>query len=208
MNLSLLAEQIAQQDAVEWLGLAFGILYVVLATYEKPACWIFGILSSACIAWKSITDYKLIADAMLQLFYMGIGVYGLILWYHGNESQGKKPITFSPWQSHLRAIIICLVISAPLSWLLVHYADARYGYIDTLLTSLSVWTTFLLIRKDLYNWVYWIGIDIVYVILYWKSDGVLFALLFFMYTVISIWGLRQWKQSLKEGNYVRNIEPL
>ena len=181
MNLSLLAEQIAQQDAVEWLGLAFGILYVVLATYEKPA---------------SITDYKLIADAMLQLFYMGIGVYGLILWYHGNESQGKKPITFSPWQSHLRAIIICLVISAPLSWLLVHYADARYGYIDTLLTSLSVWTTFLLIRKDLYNWVYWIGIDIVYVILY------------FMYTVISIWGLRQWKQSLKEGNYVRNIEPL
>lgn len=207
MNLPLLAEQIAQQDAVEWMGLAFGILYVVLATYEKPSCWIFGILSSACIAWKSITDYKLIADAMLQLFYIGIGVYGLILWYRGNASQGRKPITSSPWQSHLRAIFICLVISAPLSWLLVHYADARYGYIDTLLTCLSVWTTFLLIRKDLHNWVYWIGIDIVYVILYWKSDGLLFAVLFFIYTLISVWGMRQWRQSLKDDNYVRNIEP-
>jgi nicotinamide mononucleotide transporter len=75
---------------------------------------------------------------------------------------------------------------------LITYADARYGYLDTLLTFLSVWATWLLIRKDLHNWVYWIFIDLVYVGLYWGSEGYLFAILFFIYTLIAAWGLARW----------------
>ncbi len=206
MNLSQLAEQIAQQDAMEWIGLVTGVLYVVLATYEKPSCWLFGILSSACIAWKSFTDYHLMADVVLQLFYMSIGMYGLLQWYHGSASNDKKPIVTSPWRRHLVVIFGCMILSWPLSWILIHYADARYGYVDTLLTCLSVWATFLLIRKDLHNWVYWIWIDALYLVLYWKTDGYLFALLFLIYALISIYGFQRWKISMDRQEYIRNID--
>ena len=197
MNLSLLSDQIAQQDGVEWLGLITGIAYVILATYERPSCWIFGIISSACIAWKSFTDYFLIADGLLQVFYIVIGVIGLWEWMKGRSEGQKKPIVSYPAFKHLLSILICLLLSYPLSWLLITYADARYGYIDTLLTLLSVWATWLLIRKELNTWIYWIVIDLVYVVLYWKSEGYLFALLFFVYAVISVWGWRRWKIEMK-----------
>lgn len=204
MNLAPLAEQIAQQDAIEWIGLVTGILYVVMATYEKPACWVFGILSSAAIAWKSFTDYQLIADTFLQVFYVGMGVYGLIQWNRKQATKHKKPITSSSWVSHGSTILFSLLVSWPLSWMLIHYADARYGYVDTVLTCLSVWATVLLIRKDLHNWLYWIVIDVLYILLYWKTDGVLFALLFLIYAILSVYGFRRWKMAMKD-EYIRNI---
>ena len=197
MNLSLLSDQIAQQDGVEWLGLITGVLYVILATYERPSCWLFGIISSACIAWKSFTDYFLIADGLLQVFYIIIGAIGLWQWIKGKTEGHPKPIMVSPAFHHVLSIGVCLSLSYPLSWLLITYADARYGYLDTLLTLLSVWATWLLIRKELNNWIYWIIIDAVYVVLYWRSEGFLFALLFLVYAVISVWGWKRWKTELQ-----------
>jgi nicotinamide mononucleotide transporter len=204
LTLSHLADQIVQQDVIEWIGLATGILYVILAADERPSCWIFGILSSAAIAWKSFTDYYLIADTFLQLFYVGMGIYGLLQWNKGNTVSGKKKIVTGSLLNHLPVILICVLLSWPLSWLLIHYADARYGYVDTLLTGLSVWATVLLIRKDLYNWVYWVVIDLVYIVLYWKTEGYLFALLFLIYAILSVYGFRKWKIS-KDEEYHRNI---
>ena len=189
-------DQLAGQDLIEWAGLITGLLYVILATYEKPASWIFGVISSACIAWKSFTDYKLVADGLLQLFYVVIGIIGLIAWLQGRTKTGEKPIVTSPLIRHVVAIGVSLAISWPVSWLLIKYASARYGYLDTLLTFLSVWATLLLVKKDLHNWIYWIIIDAVFVGLYWVSEGYLFSLLFLVYSLISIWGWHRWKENM------------
>src|SRR5687768_6497142 len=163
MNLSILFDQISQQDALEWIGLITGIAYVILATYEHPSCWLLGIISSAAIAIKSFTDYQLIADGFLQVFYIIIGIIGLFNWIYGRVGQHEKPISTSPLVFHAAAIVICLIISIPLSWLLIHYANARYGFIDTAITLLSIWATVLLVQKDLHNWIYWIVLDAVLV---------------------------------------------
>ena len=195
MNLSILSEQIAQQDAIEWVGLITGVIYVILAAYEKPLCWVFGIISCACIAWKSFTDYKLMADVGLQSFYVVIGFIGLWNWMMAKGGQKQKAIMTMALKKHLISIIAILLISYPISWLLVHYADAKYGYVDTSLTLISVWATILLVRKDLHNWVYWIVVDILYTGLYWRSQGYLFAILYLIFSLIAVWGWRNWHRA-------------
>ncbi len=192
----MLFEQITQQDVLEWFGLLTGIVYVLLATYERPSCWVFGIISSACIAWKSFTDYLLFADGILQVFYIIIGVVGLWHWMRGSSGGLKKKVMSSPLRQYLISILLCVLLSWPLSWLLMHYTIARYGYVDTLLMLLSVWATILLIRKDIHNWLFWIVIDTAYVVLYFKTEGYLFALLFAIYAVISVWGWLRWRKEL------------
>ena len=194
MNFSALSEQFAAQDLIEWLGLITGIIYVILATYEKPSCWIFGIISSAAIAWKSFDDYKLIADGILQLFYIVIGFAGLWNWMHGTRSSHPKPIIVSSFQKHLIAILLCLLLSIPASMLLIQYAGARFGYVDTVVTLLSVWATILLVQKELYNWIYWIILDAVLVVLYFLSGGFLFSLLFIIYAMIAVFGFYHWRR--------------
>src|SRR5689334_7173941 len=127
MELPSLAEQIAQQDVWEWTGLITGILYVVFASKQKSVCWIFGIISSLCIAWKSYSEYHLIADVVLQIFYVLIGVYGLYELIAGQKNHHPKPVITTPMLRHIIWIWICLLISIPVSWWLVRHAGARYG---------------------------------------------------------------------------------
>jgi len=196
LDFSILSEQIASQDIIEWIGLITGIIYVVLASYERPSCWIFGIISSAAIAFKSFDDYKLIADGILQVFYVVIGFLGLWNWLKGRVGDVQKPIVVSPITHHAIAIGICLVVSIPVSWLLIRYAAARFGYIDTLITIGSIWATILLVRKDLHNWIYWIVLDFMLIFLYYVSQAYLFSLLFLIYTLIAFWGFRVWRANI------------
>ncbi|MEO5906070.1 MAG: nicotinamide riboside transporter PnuC, partial [Saprospiraceae bacterium] len=114
MDFSVLSEQIGGQDVFEWVGLITGVLYVILATYERPSCWIFGIVSSAAIAWKSFDDYKLIADGILQVFYVLMGFLGLWNWISGRESGKEKPIISLPIVQHSIAITLCFILSFPI----------------------------------------------------------------------------------------------
>ncbi len=196
MDPSVLIEQIAAQDWIEWLGLIAGIMYVLLATYEKPSCWIFGIISSAAIAWKSFMEYKLIADGFLQIFYIVVGFIGLWQWLQGRVGNQQKPIVTSSILYHGIAIVVCFAISYPLSIVLIEYLGARFGYLDTFITVGSVWATILLVRKDLHNWIYWIVLDFMLIFLYFVSGAYLFSVLFVLYTGISVLGYLQWKKHL------------
>ncbi len=195
MDGSLLSDQLARQDWIEWVGWITGILYVLYAAYEKPVCWIFGIISCAAIAWKSFTDYHLVADGILQVFYVGMGFVGLSQWMKGSDGQHPRPVITSPLRIHVMVISICLLLSIPLSAWLIHHAGARYGYPDTVLTLLSVFATYLLVRKDLHTWWYWIVIDVVYTGLYAVSEGYLFAVLYLLYAVMSIVGYTRWNHA-------------
>ena len=197
MNKTILLDQLAKQDAIEWFGLITGIIYVILAVYEKPSCWIFGILSSIAIAWKSFVDYKLIADGFLQVFYVIIGIIGIWNWINGRVGQHEKPITESPIVFHLIAISFCLLVSIPLSSILIQYAGAKYGFPDTVISLLSIWATILLVQKDVHNWIYWVILDIMLMWLYYISGGYLFALLLLIYTLIAIVGFIQWRNHLR-----------
>ncbi len=193
MDFSVLSEQIRGQDVIEWIGLLTGIAYVILATYERPSCWIFGIISSVAIAWKSFGDYILIADGFLQVFYIAMGFLGLWNWISGREGGREKPIISLPVVQHVVAIALCLIISFPISKLLVEFAAARYSYLDTMITLGSIWATVLLIRKEVNNWLYWIVLDFMLIFLYYISQAYLFSVLMIIYTGIAYWGYRQWR---------------
>ncbi len=201
MDLSVLIEQIAAQDWIEWTGLITGVIYVILATYEKPSCWLFGIISSAAIAWKSFFEYKLMADGFLQAFYIIMGLIGLWQWVIGRTGNNPKAIVTSPLMYHVIAVASCLILSDPLSYFLVEYLGAKYGYLDTVFTLGSIWATILLVRKDLHNWIYWIVLDFMLIFLYFVSQAYLFSALFVIYTVISFVAYRQWSHSKRHGEH-------
>ncbi len=74
-------------EAVNGLALATGVTYAVLAARRNRLCWIAGAVSSACAAILSALN-KLPMQAGLQIFYVGMSVYGWWSWKrHSSEGQ-------------------------------------------------------------------------------------------------------------------------
>ncbi|HLF62372.1 MAG TPA: nicotinamide mononucleotide transporter, partial [Saprospiraceae bacterium] len=61
------------QSTTQWIALITGLIYVVLAAYEKPLCWPFGIISCSVIAADDFAVFQLYADGVLQIFYVLFG---------------------------------------------------------------------------------------------------------------------------------------
>lgn len=188
-----------RQDIFEWTGLFTGILYVLLAAREQVVCWIFGIISCFCIAYKDLTAYHLYADAGLQVFYIAIGFLGLREWFLMNRESGEQvSIKRMTTRQHVVILIAGAALSLPFGYLLNHFTDAAFSFLDSLTTVFSVFATLMLVRKYLDNWIYWIAIDLLYVYLYMSREGYFFGILMVVYTIIAIFGLNSWS-----GKYTR-----
>jgi len=176
----------------EWLAFLFGLMYVFLAARNYISCWIFGILSSGIWTAVSFYDYQLYMDSGLNFFYVIMGIVGWINW---GKSGGDPTISFYSGSFHIRAIIILLGLSVLAAVGLEYWTDAALPYWDATTTVFSIWATYLLIKHKKENWLYWIVTDAVYIGLYAYKGAYLFALLFIIYTIISVKGWFEWNSA-------------
>jgi nicotinamide mononucleotide transporter len=182
------------QDLLEYAGLAFGVIYVILAANNKIICWVFGIISCFAIAIKDFFDYQLYSDGLLQIFYIIMGFVGLYLWRYGNDDKTERSITIWNLKKHLPYILTIFILTWGIGFGFNHYTDAEFPYLDALTSVMSVYATFLLVYRIWDNWIVWVVADLIYVYLYFAREAYFFSLLMILYSFIAVFGLMKWKK--------------
>ena len=195
MNESGLAETLQQaalaMSAWEAVAVVLGVAYLLLAMRESLWCWYAAFISTA-IFLVLFWEVSLLMESALQVYYLAMAAYGWWQWQHG--SGGQTELAISRWGSrqHLAALCAVLLISAVSGSLLQHYTGAALPYLDSFTTWGSVLTTWMVARKILENWLYWLVIDSVSIYLYLDRELYLTAALFALYLVIVMFGYRKW----------------
>jgi nicotinamide mononucleotide transporter len=72
------------------------------------------------------------------------------------------------------------------------HTAAAFPYLDAFVTVSSVVTTYMVARKILENWLYWLVVDSLSLYLYWQRDLNLYVVLFALYLVLVVLGLIRW----------------
>lgn len=197
--MSELAGTIAAQ-ARDWLGLegvavALAIAYLVLAIRQNIACWYCGGLSTAIYVWVFF-DVQLYMEAVLNIFYFAMAVYGWLSWRR-DDSGAELRVSTWPASWHFGALAVIATLVAVNGYLLSTYTNAAFPYVDSATTWGAIWATFLVARKVLENWWYWLVIDAASVIIYWQRDLELSALLFAAYLVMIPIGYVSWRRTME-----------
>ena len=179
----------------ELAAVLLALAYLVLAIRENTLCWIAAIGSTG-IYIVLMFRVGLYMESALQLFYIGMAVYGWYCWTHGSGPNHSLPvISWKPAQNLLPAVLI-LSLSLLSGYLLSRYTAASLPYLDSFTTWGAVVTTWMVARKIIQNWHYWFIIDSVSVYLYVSRGLWLTALLFVLYLVLIVVGYLQWRKSL------------
>ena len=92
--------------------------------------------------------------------------------------------------------------------LLRSFTDAALPFLDALVTWGAVVATYMVAKKLLENWIYWLVIDSISILLFISRDLWLTACLFGIYIVIIIFGFRLWSKALKENNAAQYLREL
>ena len=176
---------------LEIFGVTAAMLYLLLVAQRSWTAWPAYILSSclyAPIFWYS----QLYADAVLQVFFVGMGVAGWLAW---SKFEGAVSVVSVPRQRHvvITAFIACATAAIG-TGLYVWTPAGYYAYPDAFLLVGSVVATLLTVNRVIENWYYWLAINGVSAILYASKGIWLTCLLGVMYLILSIRGLMMWKE--------------
>lgn len=187
-------------DITEIIAVIFSVIYVILAANEKIWCWIAAIISVSCYIYICFIN-NLYAETALQVFYLIMAFYGYYNW-----NNNKKILTISEWNisKHILIIISGTIAMFIMGFYLTIYTNAKIPIIDSFTTVFSVIATFMVTKKILGNWLYWIIINITSIYMYYDRELILTALLFIIYTIIALFGYIKWvrlKQDDKNNTY-------
>ncbi len=180
-------------------AVAAGIFYVVLAARESIWCWLFGIVGSILSIYLFIKS-QLYAEAGLYGYYVLAGLYGWYSWAQrsAQDATGLMRVRVWPWTVHVAGIVGSIGLAWGLAYFLRTYTDAQQPLLDAHTTIFSFWATYLVTRKVLENWLYWVLIDAFSVWLYASRELYLYALLMVAYTIIALVGFWQWRRHYRQ----------
>ena len=193
-----LAEQLLAEarlwQPIEAVAVVAAILYLLLAIRENIWCWLFAAISTAIYVWVFATA-KLYMEAALNVYYFGMAVYGWWHWsVHGSRQQ-QAPVVTWPVHVHVAAFAVLVAAAILNGRMLDRYTDAAFPYLDSATTWFAVWATFLVARKVLENWWYWLAINLVSIAIFWQRDLKLTSALFVVYVIMIPFGLIAWRRS-------------
>lgn len=191
---SMLATQFAAMAIQEVIAVSFAVLYLVLAIRQNIWCWFCAGISTAMFIYLYL-DASLYMESVLNAFYLGMAIYGWYQWRSAGLESGSLPVSVWPLRRHLLAITAILFLTALTGSLLSAFTQAAFPYIDSATTFAAMWATYLVAKKVLENWWYWLVIDVVSVFVFWSRDLELTAVLFVFYVGLIPLGIISWSRS-------------
>ncbi|GIV57834.1 MAG: transporter [Rhodothermaceae bacterium] len=182
-------------NLLEAVGFTAGLLYVILNIRQNVWCWPVGLVSVTAyllVFW----EVRLYADMGLQVFYIGLSLYGWYYWLHGGREDGAAPVVRLTGRQAAVAALLGVAGTALMGYLLARFTNADLPYWDSATTVFSLVGTWMTARKILENWLLWIAVDTLYVVIYVYKGLYLTSVLFALYLVLATMGYFAWKRTM------------
>ena len=177
----------------EVLATVLGIAYVILAARESIWCWPAAFVSTliyTVLFWEG----QLPMQALLNIYYMGMAVYGWTLWRKQAQQDDGVLISRRPAQFHLLFISSGVILSLLAALYLEKVIGSRLPYLDAFVMVFSVMNTILMARKVIENWLYWLVINSAAIALYWQTGYYVTIVMFTLYFFLAIFGYLNWRK--------------
>jgi nicotinamide mononucleotide transporter len=185
--------------ATTWLevaGFALAMLMVIGNIFEKLWAWPLAIISSLlyfALFWRS----KLYGDAVLQILFVVLALWGWWQWWYGKKADGAAlPVSTLTQRGTLKMIAACAWLWAAMGLFLKLFTDTDVPWWDAFPTAVSLVAQFLLARKYVENWLAWTAVNIVSIGLFAYKGLWLTAILYLLFIAMSVVGWQAWRKRL------------
>lgn len=187
------------ENYIELIGFVAAVLYLCFSVRQHIFLWPFGIITSLVYTFL-FYQQKIYGYAGLNAYYVVISIYGWLQWNRLSKQardEGKESDVPTHSSSNLIIMLIGLTLWIIMYWLLKYYTDSPIPVGDSFTTAFSIVATWMLAKKYIEHWLFWIVIDLTAFGLYVFQDLYLTSMLYLIYTIMAIVGYREWKKSMQ-----------
>lgn len=185
---------------LEIIAVVFGFLSVWYSKRENILVFPTGIISTAIFVYILLI-FGLLGDMLINAYYFSMSIYGWYVWTRKVDDTHFIPITETTSKENKQSLILFIstVIFVCAVYLYFDKFNSWTAYVDTFTTAIFFVGMWLMAKKKLENWVYWIIGDIISIPLYWYKGLIFTSLQYFLFTIVAVYGYLAWKKSLNRS---------
>lgn len=186
---------------LEIVAVIFGLFSVWYAKKDNILVFPTGLVSTfiyVYLLWK----WTLWGDMMINGYYFVMSIYG---WYHWTRKKGDTvefPISvISNHEKRIAIIIFIFTVAFVVS--VYHHFDkftTWYAYVDTFITGIFFIGMWLMAKRKIENWIFWIIGDVISIPLYFAKGFTFTSFQYIIFTIVAVYGYLEWKRTLDSSS--------
>jgi nicotinamide mononucleotide transporter len=187
---------------IEIFATFFGLICVFLTIKENIWCWPAGIIQVFLFIFI-FYDARLYSDMLLHIIYVFFNFYGWYNWHYlKSDTEVMKVTTLGNYLIYW--IAACAIGTLGLAMLMESYTNASLPYPDSFIAASSLLAQWLMAKKKLESWYFWILADVVAIVIYFIKELYLTSGLYAIFLVLATIGYLEWRKSF----YQLRVDPL
>lgn len=181
---------------IEAIATGLGLLCVALGA--RRSVWTFptAIGSVVLVGWV-VWQARLYSDALLQGFFVVANLYGWRNWRRSEAEVGEVVVTAMGGTQRWRWAAAATFATIIWGGAMQAWTNASYPWWDAATAVVSVAAQLLMAQRRWENWLLWIAVDLALIPLYLVKGLTMFAFLYVLYLLLSIWGLIGWRRAMR-----------
>ncbi|MET0242135.1 MAG: nicotinamide riboside transporter PnuC [Flavitalea sp.] len=193
---------------LEYVAVFFGIASVVFSRMEHILVYPTGLVNTILYTWFCFAWWDLYAEASLNFYYTVMSIYGWILWAKRRKSDGQHELQItrssnSEWHQTILFFSACWGI---LYLILKTFTDSKVPIADSFASAAAYAGMWLMARKKIENWLWWILTNIASIPLYFYKQAVFTSVQYVVLLVLAIMGYISWNRKIKQAEQQGHAE--
>jgi nicotinamide mononucleotide transporter len=184
------------EEKLELIAFLTGITGIWLTMRQNVWCFPVGLINVS-LSMVIFFEQHLYADAIQQIMYITLLIYGWYNWKRKGTMNARLGVSRLSLKEIAVYCLLILLSTLLLGGLLITLTAAIFPWADSLATSAAFVAQYLVARKKIENWLLWMGVNLVYIAIYYHKDLQLYVILFIAYLILSLFGFYQWNKELK-----------
>jgi len=196
---------------IEAIGTVAGLLCIWLASLEKIINYFFGLINVTLFA-VIFFQIQLYASLLLQLFFFVANIYGWYAWSRqNNNNEALLKIRWLPLPKAIGWLAACAIAIGFMTRIAVSIMQTlglnvtqpelqpdAFPFWDSCMMVLSVVAMILMTRKYVENWLLWVIINVISVVIFALQGVLAMSLEYLILTFIALNGSRMWIKAARE----------
>ena len=190
-----------QTTPVEFIAVIAGIASVWYSRKENILVYPIGLINTSIYIYLSVKGH-LFGEASVNFYYTVMSIYGWILWSKKDNSLNEKILRISKsskkeWMQQLIFFLsFYIIIFFSLSWIKNAFAPEAIPWADAFASSTAFTGMWLMAKKKVESWYWWIATNIASIPLYFVKGYVFTSVQFLVFLILAIAGLIEWKKRI------------
>ena len=182
----------------EWLSTILQIASVWYAKKNKVLVYPIGIIGVllASYIYFYISNPPLYADALLNIYYFVMSIYGWYNWVQKKDNHYAYPISWCEKKELKFGMALFLFFWAAIYFLLIKITNSNTPILDSLVSSTAVTSMWWMAKRKMENWIAWILSNLVAIPLNFYKGFMLFTLMYILFLALAVSGYKEWKTKL------------